>query len=206
MIISHAHKYAFLRTRKTASSSTALYLMQNLFEEGDISIRDLRPQHDHPAPTLYDDTVVQYTLKHVLDSGMIDAETYKIYATLRDPYERIVSRAFYKGGAQNIFEAQAILGKGYVDETDRDNPQSSYIVKGGQIVPTVLDYRNIKAELRAILAAHGKEEKYPLLRLKSGFRPSWATVDAVITPKIREKIDEVFASDVSLWATFNSLG
>jgi hypothetical protein len=179
--------------------------MQNLFEEGDISIRDLRPNHDHPAPTLYDDTAVQYTLKHVLENNLIDPATYKIYATLRDPYERIVSRAFYKGNAQNVFEAQAILAKGYVDETDRDNPQSSYIVKDGCIVSNILHYGNIEAELKTILATHGKEEKYPLLRLKSEFRPSWATVGAVITPRIRDKIDEVFADDVELWRNYNQV-
>ncbi len=201
MIISHAHKYVFLRTRKTASSSTALYLMQNLFEEGDISIRDLRPQYDHPAPTIYDDSSTYYTLKYILDSGLID-ENYEIYATLRDPYERIVSRVFYKGDVKDVFAAQKVLSKGYVDEVDRDNPQSAYILHNGSICVNIIDYRNLKEELRRILTKHGVVEKLPLQYLKSGVRPSWANVNTIVTPSIRKRIDEVFAEDVKLWNSY----
>lgn len=199
MIISHAYKYVFLRTRKTASSSTALYFMQNLFEEGDITIRDLRAEFDHPIPTVYDDSNINYTLKYVIENELVDPNEYKIYTTLRDPYERIVSRAFYKGGAQDVFMAQKILAKGYVDEVDMLNPQSAYIVHDGQVQVNIIDYDTLELDLRKILMHHGKEEKYPLNRLKNGIRPPWATVSTVVTPKIKEKIDEVFAEDVALW-------
>lgn len=199
MIISHAHKYVFLRTRKTASSSTALYFMQNLFEEGDITIRDLRADFDHPIPTVYDDSSINYTLKYIIENDVVDLNEYKIYTTLRDPYERIVSRVFYKGGAQDIFMAQKILAKGYVDEVDMLNPQSAYIVHDGQVKVNIIDYDVLESDLRKILMHHGKEEKYPLNRLKSGTRPPWATVQTIITPKIKEKIDEVFAEDLKLF-------
>ncbi len=199
MIISHAYKYVFLRTRKTASSSTALYFMQNLFEEGDISIRDLRPEFDHPAPTLYDDSVINYTLKYIIDNNLVDLNEYKVYATLRDPYERIVSRVFYKEGAKDLFMAQKILTKGYVDEVDMLNPQSSYIMYDGQVKANIINYSTLESDLHKILAEYGKEEKCTLTRLKSGVRPSWATVETVITPKIKAKIDEVFAEDLKLW-------
>ncbi len=199
MIISHAYKYAFLRTRKTASSSTALYLMQNLFKEGDITIRDLRPEYDHPEPTLYDDSTVHYTLAYVIENKLVDLDQYKIYATLRDPYERIVSRVFYKEEVRDVFMAQKILAKGYVDEIDKMYPQSAYIVHDGQVKVNIIDYDNLESDLRSILASHGVEEKYPLNRLKSDIRPSWATVQAVITPMIKERIDEAFSEDVKLW-------
>lgn len=199
MIISHAHKYVFLRTRKTASSSTALYFMQNLFEEGDISIRDLRPEYDHPAPTLYDDTNTYYTLKYIIENNLINLSEYKIYATLRDPYERLVSRVFYKSNAKDIFEAQRVLSKGYVDEVDRANPQSSYIVYNGNITAQIIDYRNLKDSVRNILETHGAKEVHKLQYLKSETRPSWATVRAVITPAIKDKIDKVFSDDINLW-------
>lgn len=205
MIISHKHKYVFLRTRKTASSSTALYLMQNLFEEGDITIRDLRPEYDHPAPTLYDDSTVHYNLKYVIENKIVDLNEYEIYATLRDPYERIVSRVFYKEDVKNVFMAQRILAKGYVDEVDMLNPQSAYIVHDGQVKVNIIDYDNLESDLRGILTSYGVEEKYPLNRLKADVRPSWATVQTVITPMIKEKIDEVFAEDMKLWNTFKGL-
>ncbi len=205
MIISHAHKYVFLRTRKTASTSTALYFMQNLFEEGDISIRDFRPEFDHPKPTLYDDTTVYYTMKYIIENNLVDLNEYKIYSTLRDPYERMVSRAFYKDQAKDVFMAQRILSKGYVDETDRDNPQHAYIVYNGSVVANIIDYDNLESELKAILASYGKEEKYSLQTLKSDSRPKWATTQTVITPKIKEKIDEVFAEDVALWKMYKGI-
>lgn len=205
MIISHAYKYVFLRTRKTASSSTALYFMQNLFEEGDITIRDLRPEYDHPAPTLYDDTSIYYTLKYIIDNKLVDINEYKIYATLRDPYDRMVSRVFYKDRAQDVFMAQHILSKGYVDETDRINPQSAYIVNEGSIIANIIDFDNLESDLRKILTSYGKEEKYTLRALKSDIRPSWASVSTIITPLIKEKIDEVFADDVALWKKYKGI-
>ena len=205
MIISHAYKYVFLRTRKTASGSTALYLMQNLFEEGDITIRDLRPEYDHPAPTLYDDTTVHYTLKYVIDNDLVDLNEYKVYATLRDPYERIISRAFYKDDVKDVFMAQQVLAKGYVDEVDRANPQSAYIVHDGQVKANIFDYDNLETDLRKMIESYGKQEKYPLQRLKSDIRPKWATVQTVITPMIKQKIDEAFADDVKLWNMYKDM-
>ncbi len=205
MIISHAYKYVFLRTRKTASSSTALYFMQNLFEEGDVTIRDLRSEYDHPEPVLYDDSSIYYTLNYIIENKIVDINEYKVYATLRDPYDRMVSRVFYKDRAQDVFMAQSILSKGYADETDRANPQSAYIVHNGAVVANIIDYDNLEADLRSILASYGKEEKYPLRALKSDIRPSWATTSTIITPRIKEKIDEVFAEDVALWKTYKGI-
>lgn len=204
MIISHAYKYVFLRTRKTASSSTALYLMQNLFEEGDVTIRDLRQEYDHPAPTLYDDSVINYTLKYIIENNLVDLNRYKVYATLRDPYERIVSRVFYKEEAKDLFMAQKILAKGYVDEVDMLNPQAAYIVYDGEVKANIINYVTLESDLRKILVEHGKEERHPLAKLKSGIRPSWATVETVITPKIKAKVDEVFCEDLKLWKYYQS--
>lgn len=202
MIISHAYKYVFLRTRKTASSSIALYLMQNLFEEGDISIRDYRPKFDHPKPIMLSDVEVHRDMSTLVESNMINLDEYRVFAVLRDPYERIISRAFYKGECTNMFDARKMLTKGYVDEDDRDWPQSAYFKHEGKMLGEVWHYDQIADTLPAFVRSYGKEPTHPLLRLKSEFRPSWATSDTVLTPAIKQKISEVFAEDVELYEKY----
>ena len=199
MIISHTYKYVFLRTRKTASTSIALYLMQNLFEEGDISIRDYRPEYEHPTPIILSDVEVHRDMKELIESNMINLDEYKIFTVLRDPYDRIISRAFYKGESRNLFDTQKILAKGYVDKDDRDWPQSAYFKYKGELLANIWHYDQIAETLPAFVRSYGKEPSHPLLRLKSNFRPSWAKVDSIITPKIKQKIDEVFAEDIDLY-------
>ena len=202
MIISHAYKYVFLRTRKTASTSISLYLMQNLFEEGDVTIRDYRPAFEHPAPIMLSDTETHYDMTTLVKSNMVNLDEYKVFAVLRDPYERIISRAFYKGGCENLFDTQRILAKGYVDEDDRDWPQSAYFKYNGQVLADVWHFSEIAEMLPAFIRSYGKEPTHPLRRLKSEFKLSWATPQAIITPAIKQKIDEVFAEDIELYNKF----
>lgn len=179
--------------------------MQNLFEESDVSIRDFRPGVEHPAPVLYDDSTVHYTLKYLIENNVVDINEYMIYSTLRDPYERIVSRVFYKDETKDVFMTQKILSKGYVDEVDRVNPQSEYIVYNDEVKVKIIDYDNLQSDLHTMLDFYGKQEKYPLNWLKSDVRPKWATVQTIITPMIKSKIDEVFAEDVALWNAYKSI-
>ena len=199
MIISHAYKYVFLRTRKTASTSIALYLMQNLFEEGDIAIRDYRPEFTHPNPTMISDVEVHYDMTALIESNIINLNEYKVFAVLRDPYERIISRAFYKGRCKNVFDTRKILAKGYVDEDDRDWPQSAYFKYNNKVCGEIWRYDQIAKILPEFVRSYGKDPAYPLRNLKSEFRPGWATPKAVITPDIKRKIDEVFAEDIELY-------
>lgn len=201
MIISHAYKYVFLTTRKTGSTSAALYLLQNLFEKGDVSIRDFKPEYDHPDICKPTSTATHWDMKYLVDGSGIDLSTYKVFAVLRDPYERIISRTFYrnKGNCRNIFEARKMLTKGYVDEDDRDWPQSAYFKYNEEVVAEVWDYSCLDTLLPAFVRSYGKEPKYPLQRLKSEHRPTWATIESVITPVIKEKIAEVFAEDIELY-------
>lgn len=62
-----------------------------------------------------------------------DIDEYTIYSTLHDKYELIASCVFYKDEEKDVFMAQKILNKGYVDEVDRDNPQSAYIVYNDEV-------------------------------------------------------------------------
>jgi hypothetical protein len=207
MIISHAYKYVFLTTRKTASTSTALCLLQNLFEEGDISIRDYRPKFEHPEPIipvqegLSPGVRPHWDMRYIVEDTNIDLKEYKIFSVLRNPYERIISRAFYKtkGDCRNIFEARKVLTKGYVDEDDRDWPQSAYFKYNDEVIAEVWDYSRLDKLLPAFVRSYGKEPKHPLQRLKSEHRPTWATIESVITPAIKEKIDQVFAEDIELY-------
>lgn len=209
MIISHAYKYVFLTTRKTASTSMALYLMQNLFEDGDISIRDYRPDFEHPVPVIPTQTGLpagvrpHWDMKYIVENTDIDLKEYKVFAVLRNPYERIISRSFYKSKCRNIFEAQSMLEtRGYIDEDDRDWPQSVYFKYNGEVLADVWHYTQIAETLPAFVRSYGKEPVHPLRNLKSEFRPTWATVSAVITPTIKQKIDEVFAEDIELYEKY----
>ena len=202
MIISRKYKYVFLRTRKTASTSIAEYLVRNLFEEGDMHIKGDRPEFANVHPKMLGGIGYHHDIQILVESKLINLNEYTIFAVLRDPYERIISRAFHIGSCKNIFEAQKILTKGYVDEDDRDWPQSAYFKYNGEVLADVWHYTQIAETLPAFVRSYGKEPVHPLRNLKSEFRPTWATVDSILTPKIKEKIDEVFAEDIDLYKKY----
>lgn len=206
MIISHAYKYVFLGTRKTGSTSTELYLLQNLFEEGDICSRGFA-DYSHPRITkpsiahVPPNTMAHWDMRYLIEISGIDINTYKVFAVLRDPFERIVSRAFYsnKGNSKNLFEARQILAKGYIDEDDRAWPQSAYFKYNDKVLAEVWDYKQLATLLPEFIRSYGKEPTHPLQQLKNTDRPAWATTKAVLTPEIRQKISEVFAEDIELY-------
>ena len=206
MIISHAYKYVFLGTRKTGSTSTELYLLQNLFEKGDICSRNFADYH-HPKITkpstahVPPNTIAHWDMRYLVETSGIDINTYKIYAVLRDPFDRIVSRAFYrnKGDSKNLFEARQLLAKGYIDEDDRDWPQRAYFKYNNEVLAEVWDYKQLATLLPNFVRSYGKEPTYPLQHLKNNDRPAWATTKTVLTTEIMLKISEVFADDIELY-------
>lgn len=202
MIISHAYKYVFLRTRKTASTSIAEYLVRNLFEEGDVYVKGDLTEFVNIYPKMSNDIGYHHDMKILVESNLVNLDEYKVFAVLRDPYERIVSRAFHTGSCQNVFEARNILAKGYVDEDDRDWPQSAYFKYNGEMLAAVWHYDQIAETLPAFVRSYRKEPMYPMRRLKSDLRPSWATTDTILTSKIKQKISEVFAEDVELYEKY----
>jgi hypothetical protein len=179
--------------------------MQNLFEEGDISIRDYRPQYDHPEPIILSDVDVHRDMKDLVENSGLNLSEYRVFAVLRNPYDRIISRAFYrpKGACRNIFDARKILAKGYVDEDDKDWPQSAFFKYNGEVRAEIWHYSEISDTLPAFVRSYGKEPIHPLLNLKSDHTPPWAKAETILTPSIKQKIDEVFAEDVEL---FNRYG
>jgi hypothetical protein len=140
-------------------------------------------------------------MRYLIEDSGLDISKYKVFATLRDPYERLISRAFYrdKGNCKNIFQARQALSKGYIDEDDRDWPQSAYFKYNNEILADVWDYKKVSQLLPAFVQSYGKNPTQQLQYLKSSDRPAWATVDNIITPNIKQKIDEVFAQDVELY-------
>jgi hypothetical protein len=208
MIISHAYKYVFLGTRRTGSNSSELFLLQNLFEKGDIANRSFTPKYVHPEvirpPT---DNVppgvkARWDMKYLIDYSGIDITGYKVFAVLRHPHDRLVSRVFYPLtllGCRNLFHARHILSNGFADDEDRERPQSAFFKYEGRMVAEVWRYTEINTLFPEFVRSYGKEVKYPLTRLESQHTPTWANPKTVFTPEIIQKVNEVFAEDIELY-------
>lgn len=101
MYLSHKHKFLFLRTPKTASSSLSDFFIRNIQDDEAIYTE----VEDSNLPGTLDEAIVSkyrpyafyhFTLNQLIDEGVITKEQvseYDIFALLRNPVDR--AKSFY---------------------------------------------------------------------------------------------------------------
>jgi len=221
MILSHRHKFIFLKTRKTAGTSIEIALT-HLCDENDvvtpISIGDessrlertgQKPRNyilDNAERPLRDDGIIQPQKNRDLFSHIrgihlrnrIDSAVWASYfkfAVVRNPWEQQVS--WFHWNAQ-LYPERTFDD---VIRTAHIRPQNHQIYmdnKGRVLVDKVVEYSNLRTGLSACMDAIGVPDLSDLPRAKSGLRvntPHWSTY---YTPQTRKIIAELFAPEIEL--------
>jgi len=173
MIISHEHKFVFLRTYKTGSTSAE----QMIVESGILGGQDYSVG--------FDDNVTHSTADDLLVTGRIDQhiiDNYLFVMTVRHPVDRFLSSFFYhcfinKKTAnlehlKALIHTQSNLG-GYIGR-----PQSHYFRNGSENLNHVLavDITNLNDGIEAFIESFGGTVKQPH-ELKKISLPMWANKD-----------------------------
>lgn len=221
MIISHARRFIFLKTRKTAGTSIEITLSA-LCGPDDV-ITTISPKDEatraglgYPTARNYHVPFGRYTVRdwgrlvlkgtrqrfynhnpasHVV--GYIDAEIWREYFKFcfeRNPWDKVVSSYYWeKVRAPHLeFSEFVISGKANkVEDFDL------YSINGEIVVDHVYRYEALDESLADICSRLGGAERPVLPRSKGGARKSRGPYRVMYGDEEREKVARVFAREIA---------
>lgn len=206
MIISHSHRFIFIRTRKTASTSTELALASvcgpddiiTPFCRRDEALRSAfaarPPQHafDAHGDERFDRHASATEVRAIVgDNVWAD---YLTFCVERNPWEKVVSLYFhrYKTAPRPPLD-DFVFGGEMVDAYNHP----LYTVDGQLAVDHVARYEQLEQDLRDLLGTIGIDDLPPLARAKSQFRVDHRPARDILSAGQRDRIGQVFAAEVN---------
>ena len=224
MIVSHRHKFIFLKTRKTAGTSIEVALSR-LCGEMDIITpigredEAVRQQLGYRGPQNYTIPVRRYgrrEWRRLLADGRRTAfynhipahearpflspriwNSYYKFCFERNPWDRIVSAYFFRRYQTND---AALTFQSFLDQ-QRPHVLSNYgiyAIEGRVAVDFVGRYERLVEDLQKALAYVGITEPIVLPRLKASARTDKRPYREIITPEQRRFIEERCHAEIEL--------
>ena len=225
MIVSHAHRFIFLKTKKTGSSS-AEYALADLCEGDDIitpASRDEEPERtgrraqNYMLPwskrspvkvvrSFFTDTPERYVgfynhmpaarARPLLGRGIWDS--YYKFAVERNPWDRQVSLYYwrYPDPATRPSFSEFIENPRYVRKARN---WRIYTINDQLAVDRIARYETLDHDLAAILAEIGIEARLTLPRLKSGTREGGPAYREYYTDRTREIVAGWYEKEIGVF-------
>ena len=207
MLISHSHKFIFVKTKKTAGSSIEHYIVHNCFD----------PQKDLCTGSEQDGTPRIGNFSSGAADGhrtsaeimiMVGADVWKDYYTFaveRNPWEKVVSEFYWKlnvrdnallSDEQNFENfVDNTLGKSYAPPTG----WPIYTLDNEIIVDEIIQYKDLSNSFTSLFQdkfnINVPEEKFNLTRKKSGKRKKHYT-ELYQKKKHIDKIANLFSDEI----------
>ncbi len=200
MIVSHRHRFIFLKTRKTAGTSVELSLRPQCGPDDIVTpVTEDRaaPQCGGPRNYLHDRTGwsladrIAWQLRERLPARVW--RDYFKFTIERNPWDRQVSHYFWRmrrAGARkpsfgDYFRASAPLGNWEI-YTERD----------ALIVDKVLRYETLQADLAATTAMLGLPDLQHVARAKTSHRPRTASYRDFYDDDLRDRVARSYAREI----------
>jgi len=199
MIVSHRHRFVFVKTRKTAGTSIEIALAQHCGPDDIITPIDevderIRRNLGHPGPQNFEvrvkeegiigiarrilgKNVVRY-YNHISAGSIRDNigaqsfDSYRKFCVVRNPWDRAVSLYFWR---KNRPDAQRLeRDMSFADFVRKTSPDilsdfEIYTINGAAAIDRFVRYENLDVDLTAALAEMGIPE-ISLPHAKSGTR------------------------------------
>ena len=185
MYLSHKHKFLFLRTPKTASSSLSDFFIRNIQDDEAIYTE----VEDSSLPGTLDEAIVSkyrpyafyhFTLNQLIDEGVLTKEQaleYDIFALLRNPVDRAKSfYYFYRKwkdpyGDPSVEQYRQWTDKGvFKGEPNSAIVQSSLLKLGNKSVGRFWLYEDLDKELSNFMFNRRLRIEHPLPKHKTDSR------------------------------------
>lgn len=204
MLISHLHGFVFVRCRKTASTSTEIYLSRFLGDQDVItsfSPRDevLRleaggkaPQNTGEGEAAFHNHMPAAQIRQRMGG---DWDRYFRFCFERNPWDKVISLYFHRHKAEPRISLDAFLESG--EALDARNI-GLYTSNGRLLVDFVGRYEQLVPDLARACARIGLPEPAGLAAAKSQFRRPGATYQSFLTPSQRAYITREFADEIEL--------
>ena len=226
MIISHKHKFIFLKTNKTGGTSVEIALSKICGAEDIItpispederirSAKGYRGPQNHRA-TLFEYKIEDYkrlfaerrrkwkyynhiTAKEVKDR--IGEEVWNEYYKFcfeRNPWDRVVSLYFFRHRSEERPTISEFIDAD-VPVVLRHKGFDLYTIDGEVAVDKVCRFEDMATELEWVRKHVGIPEKLELPRAKAGFRTRKGSYRDLLGPEERERIAEMFMREIELF-------
>lgn len=206
MIVSHEHRFIFLKTRKTAGTSVEIALSRicgpediiTPITETDEQLRKAlggRPPQHHTAPPLEMEGRAHLPASAVRRIVGTDVwESYFKFAIERNPWDAVVSLYYWRirdNPTPVPFEDFVVS-----DEVPRwaDKNARIYRLQGKVAVDKMCRFESLGSDMDEIWSALGLPGAPELPRAKGDYRPREARYPTMYTPATAERVGDIFAA------------
>ena len=198
MILSHEHKFIFIKTEKTAGTSLEIYLSQ-VCSEADV-VTPIIPHVEPHRPRNYQDHdfynhMPARSVKELVPESTWD--NYFKFCVERNPWEKTLSHFYmmkHRAGGELSLEEYfetGVFPKNYYKYVDAD---------GNFMVDRVIDYEHLNSGLGEIFRYLGIPFNGSLdTRAKAEYRQDRRPASAILSAEQIDLIGETFRDEIALF-------
>lgn len=225
MIISHKHKFIFLKTNKTAGTSVEVALSKFCGVDDiitPISERDevIRKDLGYLGPRNYSVPLNKYSVKDwakLILRGEKQAyfnhisaydvrrligpkiwNSYFKFCIVRNPWDLVISKYYWHYKSEPRPPISEFLGSWAVENLKRRG-YGIYTIDGKVVVDRLCRYENLSEEINDVCRnALDIQEEVSLPRTKSNTRTDKRHYQDILTPEDKYKIQEIFGDEISV--------
>jgi len=226
LIVSHEHRFIFIKTRKTAGTSLEIALSKFCGEKDIItsiepSDEQIRQKLGYRGPQNY---CIPYRFYSLFDwrcflinkqrliyyNHMPAAEiitriksriwnTYYKFCFERNPYEKVISRYYYNQRAERVGKDKCTLGEFISQNTLESSDYTKYSIDGKIVVDKVYKYEDLKESLIDIQTRLNLYDKIDIsnIKAKSTYRKDKRNFDDILSDEEKEVIRRVFHKEIT---------
>lgn len=214
MIISHRHKFIFLKTNKTAGTSIEIALSK--FCGPDDIITPISPEDEemrtklgYPGPQnyflpmsneklFYNHITAKEVKTHIGDQIW---NSYYKFCVERNPWDRCVSLYYFRGHSKGP-ESRPTVTEFLSSDSPlwlKERGFGLYTIDGKVVVDKIYRFENLSQELEECRKQLGIPEKLELPRAKSRFRTDKRHYRDILGEADKARISDLFRDEISLF-------
>jgi len=204
LIISHKHRFIFIKTNKTAGTSIEIALSKFCGPDDIITPiteedEKLRASLGYRGPQNHEGFYNHISAKEIKEriDGKVWNEYYK-FCVERNPWERYISFYFFKNKNEPRPDINA-----YVDDKAVQRLKQygyyNYTIDGEIVVDKICLYENLASDLEEVSEHIGLPEPLRLPNAKGGFRKDRRPYTEILNRHAQERIAEIFQEEIALF-------
>lgn len=196
MIISHEHKFIFIKTAKTASTSIEVFLSPQCGPEDVVT--PIRPPVEGHQPRNYEGFVNHMAASLVRQH--VPATTWNTYFKFcveRNPWDKVLSHYhMHASRADGLLSLDQYLAKG---KFPINYPRYTDTASGAIIVDRIMRYETLNVDLAEVLGQLNVRFGGELaVKAKSGYRTDRRPYQVVFNERQRRIVERAFAKEIEM--------
>lgn len=208
MIISHRHKFIFLKTSKTAGTSIEIALSKFCGPKDIITPispedEEMRRSLGYPGPQNHLSAIRKKRrfynhmpakeVKHLISNKYWDG--YYKFCFERNPWDRAISQYYWLNKSEPRPTMSSFI-KGNSLERLKEKGYGVYTIDGEIVVDEVFRFEKISDELEIIGKKLGFSEKIELPNAKSGYRKDKRNYREILSDEDKVLIEQAFSDEI----------